>query len=192
MLPRPRAKTRFAITAIVPAMLGLLLVRPAPAEVVDAEASGFTTRHRVTIERPKGEVYRAAVGRVGSWWSDDHTASGDASNMYLEGRTQGCFCERLGESGGVVHMTVTFVNPGVMLRLSGGLGPLGLMGVSGNMTWEFEEAPEGTVVTWSYAVGGYFTGGLDQIAGAVDAVLVEQMDRLQRYVEDQPAVSERR
>ena len=47
--------------------------------------------------------------------------------MTIDARTQGCFCEVLGEGAGVVHLTVTFVNPGVILRLSGGLGPLGLM-----------------------------------------------------------------
>ena len=80
-------------------------------------------------------------------------------------------------------MTVTFVNPGVILRLSGGLGPLGLMGVSGNMTWEFEDSENGTIVTLNYAVGGYLPAGLDSIAEAVDVVLVEQMTSLKAFVE---------
>ncbi|RLA23363.1 MAG: hypothetical protein DRQ63_11775 [Gammaproteobacteria bacterium] len=80
-------------------------------------------------------------------------------------------------------MTVTFVNPGVMLRLTGGLGPLGLMGVAGNMTWEFDDSEEGTTVTLNYAVGGYMSGGLDSIASAVDGVLIEAMTRLKSFVE---------
>ena len=80
-------------------------------------------------------------------------------------------------------MTVTFVNPGVMLRLTGGLGPLGLMGVAGNMTWEFDQAETGTVVTLQYSVGGYMDGGLDTVASAVDGVLVEAMTRLKSFVE---------
>ena len=80
-------------------------------------------------------------------------------------------------------MLVTFVNPGVILRLTGGLGPLGLMGVDGNMTWEFEDADGGTVVEFKYAVGGYLAGGLDGIAPAVDAVIGEQLLRLKRFVE---------
>ncbi len=75
-------------------------------------------------------------------------------------------------------MTVTFVNPGVLLRLTGGLGPLGLMGVDGNMTWEFLDSGEGTLVRFSYAVGGYHPGGLAQLAGSVDAVLGEALQRL--------------
>ena len=164
--------------------VALLYCSAATAEVIDAEASGFTTRHSVTVSRPRAEVYQAATARIGSWWSDDHTVSGRASNMYLEPRVQGCFCERLGEQGGVVHMLVTFVNPAVMLRLSGGLGPLGLMGVSGNMTWEFTDSADGTTMTWSYAVGGYFPGGLDQISSAVDVVLTEQMNQFKKFAEE--------
>jgi uncharacterized protein YndB with AHSA1/START domain len=175
-----RAFTLFAAIAAA-----LLCATAADAEVVDSAASGFTTQHSVTIAAPRAEVYRAAVARIGSWWSDDHTVSGHAANLYLEAKTQGCFCERLGEQGGVVHMTVTFVNPTVMLRLTGGLGPLGLMGASGNMTWEFADGGEGTTVTWSYAVGGYVSGGFEPLAGAVDAVLAEQLDRLKEFVEEQ-------
>ncbi|HEX5764316.1 MAG TPA: SRPBCC family protein [Woeseiaceae bacterium] len=167
--------------------LALLRCSGATAEVIDAEASGFTTRHSVTVSRPRAEVYKAATAGIGSWWSDDHTVSGRAANMYLEPRVQGCFCERLGEQGGVVHMLVTFVNPAVMLRLSGGLGPLGLMGVSGNMTWEFTDSADGTTMTWSYAVGGYFPGGLDQISSAVDLVLTEQMNQFKKFAEESRA-----
>ena len=80
-------------------------------------------------------------------------------------------------------MTVSFVNPGVMIRLTGGLGPLGLMGVSGNMTWEFEEAESGTLMVLQYAVGGFMDGGLDTVAPAVDGVLGEAISRLKSYVE---------
>jgi uncharacterized protein YndB with AHSA1/START domain len=177
---QPCRASTFLALIIAPA-----LFRPeaAFAEIVDSGASGFTTRHTITIAAQRADVYRAAVARIGSWWGDGYTVSGRAANLYLEPRAQGCFCERLGEQGGVVHMTVTFVNPTVMLRLTGGLGPLGLMGVSGNMTWEFADSSDGTAVTWSYAVGGYFPGGLDGMAGDVDAVLGQQLDRLKNVVE---------
>jgi hypothetical protein len=57
------------------------------------------------------------------------------------------------------------------------------MGVDGNMTWEFEDAGEGTRVTLNYAVGGYLKGGLDAVASAVDGVLGEQMTNLRDYAE---------
>ena len=152
-------------------------------EVMDAEPNGFTIRHQVLIEADRFSVFQAAVASVGDWWSSDHTVSGNAANLYIDARVSGCFCENLGENAGLVHMTVSFINPGVILRLTGGLGPLGLMGVAGNMTWEFDEAETGTVVTLQYAVGGYMPGGLDTVAGPVDGVLIEQMTRLKAFVE---------
>ncbi len=95
----------------------------------------------------------------------------------------GCFCETLGEGSAIVHMMVTYVSPGIVVRLTGGLGPLGLMGVDGNMTWEFDEAESGTLVTLNYAVGGYSPEGLDAIAPAVNGVLEEAMQRLRNFVE---------
>ena len=155
----------------------------ARAEVLDSAPNGFTVRHQVEIEADRIAVWQAAVGNVGEWWSSDHTVSGDAANMSITTTVPGCFCESLGPDAGLVHMTVSFVNPGVMIRLTGGLGPLGLMGVSGNMTWEFEESEAGTVVTLQYAVGGYMDGGLDNIAPAVDGVLGEAVARLRSYAE---------
>ena len=164
------------------AVLSLLAVS-ARGEVLNAAANGFNVKHSTIIVAGRGEVYGAAVDKISQWWSSDHTISGYAENLYITAITQGCFCERLGSNAGVVHMTVTFVNPGVMLRFTGGLGPLGLMGVSGNMTWEFEEQEEGTMITINYAVGGYLDGGLDAIAAAVDGVLIEQAGRLKMLVE---------
>jgi uncharacterized protein YndB with AHSA1/START domain len=156
---------------------------PATAEVIDAAPGGFSLVHEVTIDAPRSEVWRAAVGNVGGWWSSDHTISGDAANMSIEAVPQGCFCEAIGEHAGVVHLTVTFVNPGVLLRLTGGLGPLGLMGVDGNMTWEFFDADGGTRVKFAYVVGGYRPGGLDAVAGPVDGVIGEALERLKAFVE---------
>ncbi len=164
-------------------VIACFMLTTVDADVLDAGPGGFTISHKTEISASRIEVYNAAVNNIGDWWSDDHTLSGNAGNMYIDARPQGCFCEALGEGAGVVHLTVTFVNPGVILRLSGGLGPLGLMGVSGNMTWEFEDSEDGAIVTLSYAVGGYLAEGLDSIAEAVDGVLVEQMTSLKAFVE---------
>lgn len=164
-------------------VLFALMAASARGEVLDAAANGFTVNYSTVISAGRGEVYGAAVDKIGEWWSSDHTISGDAANLYITAVPHGCFCEKLGPHAGLVHLSVTFVNPGVMLRFTGGLGPLGLMGVSGNMTWEFEDDEGGTRVTLNYAVGGYLDGGLDTIAAAVDSVLVEQMQALKRWVE---------
>ena len=131
----------------------------AVAEVTDSAENGFTTVHEVLVNAPRARVWQAAVDEIGQWWSDDHTVNGDAGRMSIKGTPQGCFCETFANGGGIVHMNVTFVNPGIILRLTGGLGPLGLMGVNGNMTWEFFDALEGTQVRFTYVVGGYRPSG---------------------------------
>ena len=155
----------------------------ARAEVTDAAAGGFTVVNTVIVNADKELVWQAAVDDVASWWNPDHTVSGDASRLSITAVTGGCFCEDFGVGAGVVHLAVTMVNPGVILRLTGGLGPLGLMGVNGNMTWEFDAVEEGTRVTFTYAVGGYHQDGLDTLAGPVDGVLGEALLRLQAQVE---------
>ncbi len=153
------------------------------AEVRDASAAGFTLVHEAIVDADRATAWRAAIHDVGDWWSDDHTISGDAAKLSIDPRPQGCFCETLGGGAGLVHQTVTFVNPTVMLRLTGGLGPLGLMGVEGNMLWEFFDDPGGTRVRFSYAVGGYHPDGLDTLAPAVDAVIGEALMRLAAFAE---------
>ena len=155
----------------------------AVAEVTDSAENGFTTTHEVVINAARARVWQAAVDEIGQWWNDDHTVNGDAGRMAIRSVPQGCFCETFENGGGIVHMTVTFVNPGVILRLTGGLGPLGLMGVSGNMTWEFFDELERTRVRFTYVVGGYRPGGLSAVALPVDYVIGEALARLQAYVE---------
>jgi uncharacterized protein YndB with AHSA1/START domain len=172
---------------LLPALAALILTAHMPgttrAEVVDASANGFSLRHELTIDAPRMQVYRALVDDVGEWWNADHTVSGDAGRLSIDARVQGCFCETLGTNAGLVHLTVSFVNPGVILRLTGGLGPLGLMGVAGNMTFEFDDVDDHSRVTLHYAVGGYQPDGLDRLAPAVDGVLLEALVRLKNYVE---------
>lgn len=163
------------------AIFGILA--DAKAEVLDADAHGFTIRIDTPVGANRTAVYRAAVDNIGSWWHSDHTISGHAENMYIDAQVPGCFCERLGDGAGIVHMMVTYLSPGIILRLTGGLGPLGLMGIEGNMTWEFDDVEAGTVVTLRYAVGGYYAAGLDTIAPAVNAVLEEAMMRLRAFAE---------
>lgn len=171
------------ITTRVAAILLLTIPMIGSAEVVDASSNGFTVRSTETIAADRLATYVALVSDIGYWWNGDHTVSANAANMYFDTSIPGCFCETLGQGTGLVHMTVTFVNPGVMLRLTGGLGPLGLMGVAGNMTFEFEETNGATTVTLQYAVGGYMQGGLDTVAGPVDGVLADALRRLKNYVE---------
>lgn len=161
----------------------VLCLRCANAEVTDADAHGFTTVTELIINAPPDRVWSAAINDIDRWWHPDHTISGDAGRLSITASVQGCFCETLGEGAGVVHLAVTMVSPVSVLRMTGGLGPLGLMGVNGNMTWEFEPENEGTKAKFSYAVGGYRKGGLDAISGPVDFVIGEALARMKSYIE---------
>lgn len=164
--------------------LFLCLAATAHADVTSSAPGGFTVEHEVVVSTDRATAYRAAIKEVGEWWSSDHTITGDASRLSIEPRAMGCFCENLGEGDAVVHLVVTFVNRDVIVRLTGGLGPLGLMGVAGNMTWEFFDADAGgTRIKWTYAVGGYRPGGLDAVALPVDYVIGEALARLAAYIE---------
>jgi hypothetical protein len=165
-------------------LISLIACNPmALAEVTDAAAGGFTTVNEAIIDASGDVVWQAAIDDIRLWWSSDHTVSGDASRLSITAEPRGCFCESFGEGAGVVHLSVTMVSPGVVIRLTGGLGPLGLMGVNGNMTWEFEAVDEGTKVKFTYAVGGYRPEGLDTIAEPVDYVIGEALLRLKTYIE---------
>ena len=128
-------------------------------------------------------VYRHLTGDIGKWWDSEHTFSGRSENLYIEDKADGCFCEKLASGGSVRHLVVVFADPGKMLRMSGALGPLQSMGVAGSMTWTLSRAGDTTRVELTYAVGGYRPGGLGVLAPAVDRVLLEQLQRLKRYVE---------
>jgi len=153
------------------------------ADVVDSSAGGFTVKTVVQISAPAATVYRAIIERVWAWWEPSHTFSGNASNLSIDATPGGCFCEKLPNGGGVRHMTVVYVDPGKLLRLTGGLGPLGELAVTGTMTLKLTEAAGKTAVEMTYRVGGYSPGGLDGVAKPVDGVLTTQLQRLKRFVE---------
>ena len=172
---------RSLLTTIL--LAALLAGGPATAEVTDAATGGFTSVNEVIIDAKRADAWRAAINEIGQWWSSSHTISGDASRLSIDAKPQGCFCETLGDAAGIVHLTVTMVNPGILLRMTGSLGPLGLLGAGGNMLWEFADAENGTQVRFTYAVGGYRPGGLDEFAAPVDYVVGEALQRLKAYVE---------
>jgi len=152
------------------------------AEVLDSSAGGFTSQSTATIAASPAEVYAKLVQGVGVWWSSDHTVSGKAANLQIDATQGGCFCESLPTGGKVQHLSVVHADPGRLLRMQGGLGPLQSEGVTGSLSWALAEIDGGTQVTVTYAVGGYVSGGLDAWAEGVDRVVNDQLARLARYV----------
>ena len=156
------------------------------AEVANVAPNGFAVKHSLTIQASPESVYSALVGKVGGWWNREHTYSNDSKNLSIDARPGGCFCEKLGNGGGVEHMRVVVAWPGRMLRMTGGLGPLQGSGIVGSMTWQLapaKGASGATSLEFSYGAGGFMAGGFEKIAPAVDAVLGEQLARFKSFVE---------
>ncbi|HPS51863.1 MAG TPA: hypothetical protein PK892_14255 [Bacteroidales bacterium] len=153
------------------------------ATVVDSSFYGFT----VVIERSVGmtpdSLYEVITRDVGRWWSNDHTWSGNASNLSIEAVAGGCFCEKLSGEGMVKHMEVVWAERPGMLRMTGGLGPLQAMAVVGTMSIELLPCEAVTRIKITYTAGGYYKGGLQKIGLLVDKVMAQQADRLKAFAE---------
>ncbi|WP_369058331.1 SRPBCC domain-containing protein [Caulobacter sp. 73W] len=168
-------------TVILALVVSASLAAGAHAAVVDAQPNGFKVAASAQVAAPRDKVW-AALSKPGQWWNGDHSWFGEASNLTLDLRPGGCFCE-VAPQDGAVHMLVSYVKPGEELRLWGSLGPFQTLGAGGGMTITLEPSGQGTKLSWAYTVGGYMPGGLDKLAPAVDGVLAEQFGRLGRYAE---------
>ncbi len=151
-----------------------------PAEVTHSSGDGFQTVTEQTTKADAKTVYRCLVDDFSKWYDASHSWSGEAKNLSLDLERQ-CFYEVLPEGGFVRHMEIVFHQPGRKLALSGGLGPLQDMGVSGTLVVQLEQQDEQTVITLTYNVAGSDGQQLDQIAPVVDQVLAGQLVRLQEF-----------
>jgi uncharacterized protein YndB with AHSA1/START domain len=171
---RPRPSVSLAL---------LLLTAMARAEVVAAGAHGFISEHEVLLAAPPARAYAALTEEVAAWWDPAHSHSGEAANFTLDAGAGGCFCEKLANGGTVMHMQVVFADPGRLLRLVGGLGPLQGMGISGSMDFALEaHGDNGTRLRYRYVVSGYAPEGLEALAEPVDRVQLGQLERLRTYL----------
>lgn len=164
------------------AVAGLAIAGAARADVVDAAPGGFQVKQSVEIAAPAAKVWKA-LGRVGRWWDSQHSWSHDARNLTLDLKPGGCWCEALPSGGGVQHMRVIFVVLQKTAILDGTLGPLIFGGDAGHLMWSLAEKDGHTTLTQTYFVGGYYPGGLDKLAPAVDGVMTQQIGRLKSYIE---------
>lgn len=153
----------------------------ARAEIRDSAPNGFTIENSQVVPVDAMTAWNALVNDVGSWWPKDHTWWGDASKLSIQPRAGGCFCELNGEQQ-AWHMTVTFVDPGRTLRMTGGLGPLQGMGISGALEWRFAKVEEGTKITLWYRAGGYTPDSLQNFVPVVDKVQGMQLGGLADYL----------
>jgi uncharacterized protein YndB with AHSA1/START domain len=167
----------------VAAVVTLAGAEEASAEVKDAARSGFTVENVVEVPTDATTAWKALVEDVDRWWPADHTWWGEEGELSIEPKAGGCFCERHGDQQ-ALHMMVIFVDPGRLLRLTGGLGPLQGMGLHGVM--EFRLAPGNaagsTRITMYYRAGGYTPDDLAPFAAVVDSVQALQLGGLRDYL----------
>jgi uncharacterized protein YndB with AHSA1/START domain len=151
-------------------------------DVIDVADHGFRIRITRPIDKPADAVFAALTGSIGQWWSRDHTWSGDAANMALD-LQRGALIEKLADGGFVRHLEIVFYQPGSLLRLAGGLGPLQGMGLNGALTFSTMEGDGKTQLELTYNVSGFAPEGFEKLAPVVDQVLSAQVERLKRFCE---------
>jgi uncharacterized protein YndB with AHSA1/START domain len=174
---------RTSIVAAI-AIVAAMAFGTARAEVKDSAPNGFTIENSQVVPVDAATAWKALVDDVGRWWPKDHTWWGDASKLSIQARAGGCFCEIDGERQ-AWHMTVTFVDPGSTLRMTGGLGPLQGMGADGALEWRFAKAAEGTKITLWYRAGGYTPDDMSKFVPVVDQVQGQQLGGLADYLRAQ-------
>lgn len=172
-----RIRTRI-LTAL---LLAAALPTAVHARVLDRAADGFTLENVETVPVDADTAWRGLVEQVGRWWPADHTWFGDAAALSIDARAGGCFCEIDGARQ-AAHMQIGYADPGRLLRMLGGLGPLQGMGLHGALDWSFEAVEGGTRITLRYRVGGYTPDDVGAFANVVDRVQAQQLGALAAFL----------
>lgn len=159
----------------------MVAVLPARAEVLLVRDTGFIVENRIHVDTDAATAWRALVTQVDNWWPKDHSWWLDAGTFSIDPVAGGCFCERNGDSS-AEHMRIVFAEPGKLLRMAGGLGPLQGLGMYGAMDWAFAARDSGTDITLTYRVSGINADGFDELAAAVDGVQALQLAGLGNYL----------
>lgn len=168
--------------AFVIAALLLCAADSARAEIIDSSPNGFTLSNQIEVEQGAMAAFRALIDNVDQWWPRDHTRWGEGSRLSIEAKAGGCFCERKGDQK-ALHMSVNLVDPGKLLRMTGGLGPLQGMGLDGVLEFRFATLPsDRTSVTMYYRAGGYTPDDLSELAPIVDRVQALQIGGLAAFL----------
>ncbi len=158
------------------------LALPAQAETSNVSPTGFVSSFREEVNAAPYDVWKA-IAALPRWWHNEHTWSGQASNMSLDLQAGGCWCERWGGGQSVQHGQVLLVQPGRVIRLQANLGPLQELAVSGVLTIVTSAQDGKTFLRLSYRVAGNAEAALDKLAPAVDQVLAVQYRRLKSLAE---------
>jgi uncharacterized protein YndB with AHSA1/START domain len=155
---------------------------PVAAETSNVSATGFVSTFREEVKVPPDLVWKAMV-QLPRWWDNQHTYSGQASNMSLDLQAGGCWCERWGDGQSVQHGSVILVQPGRVIRIDAALGPLQELATSGVLTIVTAAQEGKTFLRMTYRVAGNADAGLEKLAPVVDQVIGTQYRRLKALAE---------
>jgi uncharacterized protein YndB with AHSA1/START domain len=158
---------------------------PALAAVKEATPSGFTLENSADVPVDAATAWRVLINDVDAWWPKSHSWWGQASKFTIDARAGGCFCEKVGDQQ-AQHLQVVFVDPGKLLRMTGGLGPLQGMGLSGTLEFRLTPVATGTRIVLWYRAGGYTPDDLSKFAPVVDQVQALQLGGLVQLLRSRP------
>lgn len=152
------------------------------AQVDSVGANGFQIRVSKISKKSTMETSQAFVNDIGKWWSSDHTWSGKSENLSLD--LERCvLIEKLPDGGFCRHMELEHYEPGRLILLTGGLGPLKEMGLAGTLSIRFTEKNGQTTIDAKYVVHGYSADGFEGFSALVHQVLDLQFERLKNFSE---------
>lgn len=179
-------KAQTKLSGLVLSLSLLLVSLSLHAEVQWVGDNGFALENKIEIQADTDTVWQALVTRVDSWWPKDHSWWGQTSVFTIDPNAGGCFCERNGQRS-AEHMRISFVDPGRVLRMTGGLGPLQGLGMYGAMDWTLNAVGDDpdtprTEVTLSYRVSGISPDGFADFAPVVDSVQALQLGGLGQFL----------
>lgn len=139
-----KLKTRSSLlltTSFLATVLSAAFPSISMADVNYADNSGFSITNESESYAPVEVVYSHFIQHVDMWWPKDHTWWKGA--LRIDEQAGGCFCETA-DTASAAHMQVSYVEPNKKVVMTGGLGPLQEMGVTGALTWVFSTIDSST------------------------------------------------
>ncbi len=166
-------------------VVGTAIAVPSLAAVKEATPSGFTLENSADVPVDAATAWRVLINDVDAWWPKSHSWWGEDSKFSIDARAGGCFCEKAGDQQ-AQHLQVVFVDPGKLLRMTGGLGPLQGMGLSGTLEFRLTPVTAGTRIVLWYRAGGYTPDDMSKFAAVVDQVQALQLGGLVKLLRSSP------
>ncbi len=160
------------------ALAGLLtaLAPVAGAEVVSSSDTSYVLRHEASTDMSPEELWKRLVNPA-SWWSAEHSYSGDADNLSLDPRAGGLWQETW-DNNAVAHGQILTILEGQVLRLEAPFGPLQAMGAYVIWTITLQPDGEGCLVVFDEIANAPAGSNLAQVAPAVDDVKTAAIESL--------------